>query len=243
MQQENRQQIAKARRAVLKDGVGGMTSSRAKKKRSEQKKPASGKGFGKTTGGLNFDRRPSGPGDCACFGSMKWSPVSYNDCICSSLHDGAEAATPEDLVRARYTAFAYRLPDYLMRTTDPEGEEFDADAAKWKKGLLGFMDDFQFQKLEVVDVREGAGKIAAEGEAASTSAELAQVDFRVDFVQKGTVNLMVLCETSTFRKDAEGRWLYAQGDVTYEAQTCDLSPEEQAKLREMHAAQQAKEES
>ena len=107
--------------------------------------------------------------------------------------------------------------------------------------VLRSQDDFHFQKLEVVEAREGAGKISgAEG---ASAAELAQVDFRVDFVQKGTVNLMTLCETSTFRRGEEGRWLYAQGEVEYEAQSADVTPEEAAAIREkaeqVFAAQQA----
>ena len=105
---------------------------------------------------------------------------------------------------------------------------------------LAAQDDFTFQKLEVLEERMGAGQITSED--GSEAAELAQVDFRVDFVQKGTLNLMVLRETSTFRKDAEGRWLYAKGDVEYEAQSADFTPEEaeaiRAKAAEVFAAQQ-----
>ena len=96
----------------------------------------------------------------------------------------------------------------------------------------GFCDDFEFQRLEVVGAREGTGEIRDEESAAASAARLAQVDFRVDFVQKGTLNLMVLCETSTFRQDAEGRWLYAQGEVEYDAQSIVLTEEEKAQLAE-----------
>ena len=128
---DKRKDVAKARRAVLQDGGGGM-KTRAKAKRSEQKKPVSGKGFGNQGTGQNYDRRPKGTAICACgTGQM------YQDC-CGPEHDGADAKTPEALVRARYSAYAYRLPDFLMRTTDPQGAEYDADAAAWKRGLLGF---------------------------------------------------------------------------------------------------------
>ena len=40
-----------------------------------------------------------------------------------------------------------------------------------------------------------------------------------------------------FRKDeGEGRWLYAQGDVAYEAQSVVLTEEEQAELKAKFAA-------
>ena len=54
-----------------------------------------------------------------------------------------------------------------------------------------------------------------EGE--KTPCELSEVSFSVNFAQKGPLKLMVLKETSTFRKTDEGVWLYAKGDVTYEA--------------------------
>jgi len=235
---DSRAQVTKARRAVLSDGVGGM-SSRSKKKRSERLKPTSTRGFGKNEGsGLNYDRRPRQAAECAC-----GSGLSYGDCICSTLHDGGKADTPDDLVRARYTAYTYRLPDFLMRTTDPAGEEYNAkDVSGWKKELLDFCDSFEFQKLQVGSVTQGAGTIAvSEGEKeALTPAELAQVDFKVDFVQKGTLNLMVLCEKSTFRKQADGEWLYAQGEVGYDAQSVELSEEEQQRLHEKVAEQQQK---
>ena len=37
--------------------------------------------------------------------------------------------------------YCYRLPDFLMATTDPEGPAWDPDAAGWKKALLGYCDE------------------------------------------------------------------------------------------------------
>ncbi len=152
-----RKQVAKARRAAISEGTGGMMprKNRAKGKRSERKAPPSGKGFGQkqeaARGGLNFDRRPSPSAACLC-----GSGVSYGDCTCRALHDGAAAATPSDLVRARFTAFAYRLPAFLMRTTDPEGEEYQEDASGWTRSLLGFCDDFEFQARPIQITRDHA---------------------------------------------------------------------------------------
>ena len=82
---KKRKQIAKARHAVQSQGKGGMKVSRGKT-RSEQKKVKVGKGFGKATGGLNYDRRPAADVACAC-GAGK----PYGQC-CSPLHDGTEQA-------------------------------------------------------------------------------------------------------------------------------------------------------
>ena len=101
------------------------------------------------------------------------------------------------------------LPDYLIKTTDPSGKEFQEDTAKWKKGLLSFCDDFDFQGLKLDD---------ADAASAATG-DTAVVGFRANFCQKGSINLMALREFSTFRRSADdGSWLYSAGDVSYEAQ-------------------------
>ena len=94
---EKRKEVAKARRAVKSEGLGGF-SVRKQGKRTEQKKARSGKGFGKTGVELNYDRRPSAGADCMC-GSGKL----YSEC-CAPFHDGAHASTPVELVRSRFTA-------------------------------------------------------------------------------------------------------------------------------------------
>ena len=113
---------------------------------------------------------------------------------------------------ARLSPWQYRLPDFLMQTTHPESGEWEADATAWKKTLLGFMDDFEFQGLELPEDAADAPPVDL------SSASSASVGFRARFVQKGTLNLMVLCEQSTYRKADDGRWLYSAGDVSYEAQ-------------------------
>ena len=39
-------------------------------------------------------------------------------------------------MRSRYSAFAKGLADYLIRTTDPDGEAYEEDTALWRKSLL-----------------------------------------------------------------------------------------------------------
>lgn len=195
---DKRKEIAKVTRSQTSQGLGGF-QKKAGAKKSERKKPTSGKGFGAVDSGLNFDRRPKDSQDCACDIVGK----SYGSC-CKPMHDGGLAATVEDLVRARYTSYVYRLPDFLMDTTDPAGPEWNDDARVWKKTLLQFCDDFEFQGLEV-------GETQAFGEKEATC------EFRAKFVQKGTLNLLTLVEKSAFYKD-DGKWLYANGEVRYEAQ-------------------------
>lgn len=204
---EIRKQQAKARRVLKTEGTGGVRPNTrglagfAKKaKRTEPKKKAAGKGFGKKEDLLYDRRKPNAPCPCGSGGV-------YSEC-CGPLHDDKEQAkTPEALVRGRYSAYTCRVPDYLMTTTDPEGEEWNTDEAGWRKGLLKFCDDFEFQGLEVLsdDIEMGSGT--------------AKVPFKANFCQKGTVALTVLNELSSFRQTEDGEWLYTKGEVSYEAQS------------------------
>uniref|UniRef100_A0A7S3BIJ8 YchJ-like middle NTF2-like domain-containing protein n=1 Tax=Haptolina ericina TaxID=156174 RepID=A0A7S3BIJ8_9EUKA len=130
--------------------------------------------------------------------------MEYSAC-CQPCHEALRVdSSPSALVRARYTAFCYRLPDFLMSTTDPEGSEWQPDGAAWKKSMLGFMDNLDFQKLRVVDEQLGSAP------------DEASVHFRATFVQKGSINIVDAVERSQFvRRD--GHWLYASGVVEYEA--------------------------
>ena len=215
-----RKQMARARRSQAQQGLGGFTK-RSGAKRSERKAPASTKGFGKQ-GALNFNRRPSSPtAACAC-----GSNIPYFEC-CASVHEGTPAPNPEALVRARYSAYVYRLPEFLMETTDPHGAEWNSDSRLWKKSLLAFCDDFEFQGLEV-------------GEAQQVSDNEASVHFRAKVCQKGTLNLLVACETSSFSRDAtSSTWLYADGQVTYEAQEVEMTDEDHVRLAAMKEKQNA----
>ena len=49
---------------------------------------------------------------------------------------------------------------------------------------------------------------------------------------------MVLKETSTLRKSGESGWLYAQGEVSYDAQSVEMSEEDRQRLREKMAEMQ-----
>ncbi|KAL1524054.1 hypothetical protein AB1Y20_018965 [Prymnesium parvum] len=189
--QRKQRDVAYAKRLVAR-------APRGRGFRSEQKASTSGKGFSSKRRGLNYDRRPKADEACACGSGLQYGS-------CCSRHHGAlccEAADPSALVRARYTAYCYRLPDFLMATTDPEGEEFQADAASWKKSLLQFCDQMDFQRLEVQHV--------------NVDASPPTVQFQASLVQKGTLNLMDMRETSEFI-ERDGKWFYTHGTVAYES--------------------------
>lgn len=101
-----------------------------------------GRGFGgflsKNAASTNEkDALPSPEAKCAC-GSDK----SYGKC-CRPFHTAQ--STPqlaEDLLRSRYSAYAYRLPSYIMKTTHKSSAELDR--RKWKREILDFCMEYQF---------------------------------------------------------------------------------------------------
>ncbi|WP_286967085.1 MULTISPECIES: YchJ family protein [Arsenicicoccus] len=109
--------------------------------------------------------RPPALGECPC-GSGR----PYEDC-CRPLHLGRRAAaTPEELMRSRYSAFAVGDGDYLLQTWDPTTRPAD----------LRLDGDRSWAGLEV---------LRAEGD---------QVEYRATSVVAG--RRQVLHEISSFRQ-------------------------------------------
>jgi SEC-C motif-containing protein len=108
---------------------------------------------------------------------------SYDSC-CGRLHGGAAAATAEQLMRSRYSAFAVGDADYLLRTWHPSGRpgELDLDPA------------LRWTRLAVLETRDG-GLFDATG----------TVRFRAVYVRDGQRGVMA--ETSRFVREDE-RWVY-----------------------------------
>lgn len=114
-------------------------------------------------------------------------PLPYEKC-CGRLHRGeATAATPEELMRSRYSAFAVRDEGYLLRTwhprTRPPRVEFDP-ALRWV-GL---------------DV-----EATTEGTAFHTTGT---VTFRARYTDSGRPDS--LHEKSRFER-VDGAWVYVDG--------------------------------
>jgi len=125
--------------------------------------------------------------DCPC-GSGR----GFDQC-CGPLLAGEAAATPEALMRSRYTAFTRADVPYLETTLAEEAkEDFDRDeVAKWAK-------EANWQGL---DVR--SSELAVDGIHGS-------VEFVARYRQAGKV--FAHHELASFRK-AEGRWLYVDGVI------------------------------
>jgi len=115
--------------------------------------------------------------------------LTYGEC-CGPLHSGERrAATAEQLMRSRYSAFAAGLPDYLLASwhpsTRPESVELEPDLV-WRS-------------LDVVGLA-GGGPFDATG----------AVEFRAAWRQGAQRG--VLHERSAFRREG-GVWLYVDGEL------------------------------
>ena len=132
---------------------------------------------------------PNAP--CPCGRRLK-----YKKC-CGSLHRGQPAATPEDLMRSRYTAYALKNVAHIMKTTHPLSPHYQADASAWAAQLKIFCDTTRFEKLEVLSTQKG------------NSPDEGYVTYRATMFQ-GERNISST-ERSLFRK-LQGRWLYVKGE-------------------------------
>lgn len=119
---------------------------------------------------------------CPCL-----SGLSYGEC-CGRLHRGtAAAATAEQLMRSRYSAFAVGDADYLLRSWHPSTRpaELETDA------------DQQWRRLDILGTSAG-GPFDSAGE----------VEFRAVFrvgAERGALH-----ERSRFVRE-DGAWLYLDG--------------------------------
>ncbi|MFJ8039747.1 YchJ family protein [Kitasatospora sp. NPDC096147] len=128
--------------------------------------------------------RPTRPAVTAITPCPCGRAASYGDC-CGPLHRGEKpAATAEQLMRSRYTAFAVRDEPYLLRSwaaaTRPTSVDFDP-------GLI-------WERLEVLATSEG-GAFHAEG----------TVTFRAHYRDGGEPGSME--EHSRFVRE-DGAWVY-----------------------------------
>ncbi|WP_285241961.1 YchJ family protein [Pseudarthrobacter sp. MEB009] len=126
----------------------------------------------------------SGNANCRCL-----SGEQYGHC-CGRFHSGASvAATVEQLMRSRYTAFALLDSEYLRRTWHPRTAPAD----------LELDPDLQWRRLDIVSTARG-GPLDTEG----------TVEFKAYFRQDGERG--ILHETSRFVRE-DGRWLYVDGQL------------------------------
>ncbi|MEV0234992.1 YchJ family metal-binding protein [Nonomuraea sp. NPDC050786] len=112
-------------------------------------------------------------------------PTPYQDC-CGKLHRGAAAAaTAEQLMRSRFSAFGVGDAAYLLRTWHPAARPASLDLDR----------KVRWVRLEVLETT-GGSVVHTEG----------TVRFRAHYTERGRAG--VLEENSRFVR-LEGRWVYA----------------------------------
>lgn len=119
---------------------------------------------------------------CPCY-----SGKAYTDC-CQPLHNGTPAPDAERLMRSRYSAYALKLPEYILHTwhqdTQPKSlTQEDLGGIKWLK-------------LQVLSHEQ-------------PDADTAFVKFVATF-QSGNQKKEQLTEYSRFSRES-GQWLYIDG--------------------------------
>ena len=111
------------------------------------------------------------------------SQVNYQKC-CQPYHLGELAATPEMLMRSRFTAFVFKLEDYLRFSWHTTTQPLD----------LNLSDSPDWVSLRILDSKEQGNK--------------EQVHFQA--INRLTTGWGYLEEVSDFIKDS-GRWYYLTG--------------------------------
>ncbi|GMA19035.1 hypothetical protein MM440_04340 [Arsenicicoccus piscis] len=147
------------------------------------------------SGGAAFGLAPAArSGECPC-GSGR--PLSV---CCRPIHLGQrEAATPEELMRSRYTAFALGDADYLLRSWDPLAAPGD----------LRLDHEREWVGLRVLRSAGGAAGLAGAGGSAGRDDDTGVVEYQADSVVAGRRHR--LHEIARFRRH-HGRWVYVDGD-------------------------------
>jgi len=119
------------------------------------------------------------------------SQVKYNAC-CQPYHESKKVPdTAEYLMRSRFTAYAMRNSEYLLKTWDsskrPETIDFSKENVVWTK-------------LEIVPTKKG-----------STNDKKGLVEFKAYYESEDEEYVMK--EMSRFKKHA-GQWVYIDGLVS-----------------------------
>lgn len=122
--------------------------------------------------------------NCPC-GSGK----TYAECCEPLIKGDREAATAEELLRSRYTAYTKVETDYLYYTTHPDyKKEFD------EKGVRQWAEESTWLGLEILNVKQGSDD-SSEGE----------IEFVATYKQKGEKTNHH--ELAMFKK-VDNRWYF-----------------------------------
>eukprot|EP00286_Rhodomonas_abbreviata_P015456 CAMPEP_0181331402 /NCGR_PEP_ID=MMETSP1101-20121128/24476_1 /TAXON_ID=46948 /ORGANISM="Rhodomonas abbreviata, Strain Caron Lab Isolate" /LENGTH=228 /DNA_ID=CAMNT_0023440847 /DNA_START=37 /DNA_END=723 /DNA_ORIENTATION=- len=150
---------------------------------------------------LVTSRVPEDPNSkCSC-----GSNLGYDKC-CARFHQtGAAPEDPVDLIRARYSAYAYRLPGYIMRSTSRKSPDWTVNQAAWIEDIVDFCDSYRFK-------RPGGQVLGLELEECTySSPEVCYVQFKAKMLGPGYRPVELVERSRVLREN--GRWFYEKGTL------------------------------
>jgi|GEM_PF-2499307 len=101
--------------------------------------------------------------------------------------------TPTDLVRARWSAYALKLPDFIIETTHPDNESYDSNVTRWRLQVEAYCLRNVFYELNIV------------------SAEDDKVSYKADILAYMSQPI-TMSEDSVFAQ-VDGEWKFLCGEV------------------------------
>ncbi len=123
------------------------------------------------------------------------SGQSYAKC-CEPFHNGEPPPSALALMRSRYSGYALKKIDYIIKTTHPDNPESKKALSIRKKEIRNFSESTKFKGLEILAFKDEGSE--------------STVSFKALLSQNG-----IDCsfqERSLFKK-VEGLWLYLSGEV------------------------------
>ena len=140
---------------------------------------------------------------------MCGSGASYADC-CRPYHTGKKLPeTPVRALQTRYAAFAYRLPIYIIETTDTSNSDYMKDKIKWAKKLskTSMFDQFDFSASSL-----GIGEVEPGDNEETVHMENS---FTLQAKSSGAAPVTTYERTTFVRR--KGAWYFQHGAVTSDA--------------------------
>ncbi len=81
---------------------------------------------------------------CPCGSGKK-----YKKC-CQVFHNGGKPASALELMKSRYCAFAVNDAKYIIKTTHTQNPDFTDDIDSWKRSILDFSKNTNFEALSII---------------------------------------------------------------------------------------------
>jgi SEC-C motif-containing protein len=100
---------------------------------------------------------------CPCGSGKK-----YKRC-CQPFHNGKVAKTALELMKSRFSGYAFSLWAYIIKTTHKENQEFTTQTEAWKKEIVAFSTQTSFERLKILEFVDGEEESFVTFEATLTS--------------------------------------------------------------------------